>query len=182
MAPHKPGALCAATPSTLLYVDVSKSPREIHCLDLSELQPKVAAGKRVIHTKQKVIYDICCLQVGDEQLLVVAAGKGGLFAYNLNTGKLEWKVDRKPPGVEKDMEVIGVATDKSGHLFVCDLRDGNSCIHLFKASNGQYLGCLMKDEEELGIPDRIHWCEKASSLISLCLKGKWHINAISVQF
>ena len=81
------------------------------------------------------------------------------------------------------MDCIGVTTDKRGHLFVCDFKKGNKCIHLFSASDGQYLGCLMKDKEELGDPGRIHWCEKTSSLITAySFKGKWHINVISLQF
>ena len=147
VAPHKPGALHAVTPSTLLYLDGSKSPFEVHWLDLSESQPKPAAGKQVIHIKQNDIYDMCCAQDGDKQLLILADGQQELLAYNTNTDKLEWKAHRKPPGMEKDMEVIGLTTDKRGHLFVCDFKKGNKCIHLFWASDSQYLGCLMKDEE-----------------------------------
>ena len=182
VAPHRPSTLYADTPSTLLYVDGSRSPFEVHWLDLSESKPKPAAGKRIIHITQNDIYDMCCAQDGDEQLLIVAARHHGLFAYNTNTGKLEWKVDRKPQGMEKRMEFIGVATDKRGLLFVCDYKNGNSCIHLFRASGGQYLGCLMRDEEELGAPSRIHWCEKSSSLITLYdFKNQWHINIISIH-
>ena len=182
MAPHHPSILYAVSPSTLLYVDGSKSRFEVNWLDLSESPPKPAAGKRVIHTKLEFILDMCCTQDGDEHLLVVAAGNG-LFAYNTNTGKLEWKVDRKPPGMEKRMECIGVTTDNRDHLFVCDWKNGNSCIHLIRASDGQYLGCLMKHEKELGAPGCIHWCEKSSSLITLSdFKNRWHINVIGVQF
>ena len=178
VAPHEPGALYAVTPSTLLYVDSSKSPTEIHRLDLSESQPKPTAWKRFIHIKQNYILDMCCSQDGDKELLIVTE-IDGLFAYNTNTNKLEWKVDRKPPGMEKDIYLGGVTTDKRGHLFV----GGNKCIHLFKASDGQYLGCLVKDDKELGVPARIHWCDKTSSLTTVCeFKDKWHINVISVQF
>ena len=119
VAPHKPGALHAVTPSTLLYEDSSKSHIEIHWLHLSELQPKPAVGKRVIHKKLKYILDMCCLQDEGEQLLVLAAGNN-LLAYNTHIGKLEWKVDRKPPDMEKSIDFHGVTTDNRGHLFVCD--------------------------------------------------------------
>ena len=164
-------------------MDVSKSPLEIQRLDLSELLPKPIGKKHTIQTKLNEIYDMYCSQDGDKQLLFVAAGLDGLFVYNINTGKLEWKVDRKPPGMEKDMDCLGVTTDKRGHLFVCDWKNGNRCIHLFRASDGQYLGCLMKDEEKLGAPGNIHWCKKTSSLISVySCKDEWHINVISVKF
>ena len=163
-------------------MDSSKSPKEIHWLDLSESPLKPAAVKPAISTKQNIIYDMCGLQDGDKQLLVLVDGND-LFAYNTNTGKLEWKVDRKPPGMEKNMVFHGITTDKSGHLFVCDWMNGNKCIHLFRASDGQYLGCLIKDKEELGIPARIHWCKKSSSLITVCYwKREFHINVINVQF
>ena len=182
VVPHKPGALYAVTPSTLLYVDISTSPNEIHWLDLSESQPKLATGKRVIHTQQDPIYDMCCYQDGGEHLLALVDGNV-LFAYNTSTDKLEWKVDRKPPGMEKRMDLHGVTTNNRGLLFVCDWIGGGECIHLFRASDGKYLGCLMKDEKKLGVPARICWCEKTSSLITVCwCNSEFYINAISVQF
>ena len=125
---------------------------------------------------------MCYSQDGDEKLLVLAA-RNSLLAYNTNTGKLEWERDRKPQDMEKSIDFHGVATDGRGHLFVCDWMDGNKCIHLFRASDGQHLVCLVKDEEEISAPGRIHWCEKSSSLITACyFKDDWHINVISVQY
>ena len=84
VAPHKPGAVRSyAIYLTVRGYSISKSPRDIHWLDVSESKP--AARKRVIHTKQKLIYDMCCLQDGGEQLLVLAAGNR-LFAINTNVG------------------------------------------------------------------------------------------------
>ena len=82
VAPHKPGVMCAATPPILLYVDASKSPRDVHWLDLSESQPKPAAGKRVIHAQQDIFRDMSFTMNGNKQLLLVAGGDGGLFAYD----------------------------------------------------------------------------------------------------
>ena len=39
VAPHQPGVLCTVSPSTLLYVDHSKTASEIHWLDLKDLKP-----------------------------------------------------------------------------------------------------------------------------------------------
>ena len=182
VAPHKPDRLYAVTPHTLLYADASKRPRDVHWLDLSGSKPKPAAGKRAIHLEQDDIRNMCFVQHGDKQLLIVA-DRNKLFAYNTNTGKNEWKVSGKLQGVDKGIDFSGVTTDACGNLFVCDFKNGNNCIHLFRASDGQHLGCLMKDDEELGHPGIVHWYDKTSSLITACVfKEKWHITVISVQF
>ena len=181
VAPHKPGRMCTAlTPSTLLYSDMSKSPREIHCLDLSGSEPQPAAGKPVIHTKQNRIRDICYVKDGDKQLLVVAAKQEGIHAYNTITDRLEWSANGKLPGMGKEMSATGVTTDGRGHLFVADYNGGNICIQMFSTA-GQYLGCLIKDED-LGSPARIQWCDETSSILAAFHKNsKWNLNVIHVQ-
>ena len=69
VAPHEPVMLCAAKLSSLLYVDWSKMPFEVHWLDLSDTQPKPAAEKSVIHTQHRNITDMCYVQNGDKELL-----------------------------------------------------------------------------------------------------------------
>ena len=185
VAPHEPGVMCTgAAPSILLYVDESKTPREVHWLDLSGSKPKPAAGKCIIHTQQTEIYDMCFVDYGDKQLLIVAADDEGLFAYNTRTDKLEWKVVGKQSEMEENMLVTGVATDGRGHLFVAD--DGNKCIRMFSVSDHSHVKCLVKGVETIGNPDFVRWCEKTSSLLCLyCRAGKWHIKGhkvIKVQF
>ena len=166
VAPHEPGAMCTgATSSDLWYEDLCTEPREIRPLDLSDEQPKPAVGKRVIHTQHSEIYDMCFVQDGDKQLLVVAAGKEGLFAYNTETDALEWKMDGTQPGMEKDIVAYGVTTDGRGHLFMGDRMYGNYCIQMFSVSDGSYLGCLVKGI--VGEPVSIRWCAKSSSLLIL---------------
>ena len=180
MAPHWPMRLCTTTASTLLYEDWTKSIHEVHCLDVSDAQPKPVAGKSVIHAQLYRMYDMCAMQNGDKQLLVAAAGEDGLFAYNMKRDKLEWKVDVKPHGMEKYMEVSGVTTDGRGRLFSCDR--ANECIQVFSAADGQYLGCLIKDVETFGDPVRICWCEKTSTLLAaFWLESELHFTAINIQ-
>ena len=101
-----PGALVAATPSLLLCVDVSKTPRDVYWLDLSGKVPtpdafrqnkslnnhnniwKSAVGKKIIHTQLDRIDDMCFLQNGDKQLLVVANYDEGIFVYNTDADRL----------------------------------------------------------------------------------------------
>ena len=182
VAPHVPGVMCTTVaPSILLYVDESKNPRDVHWLDLSGTKPKPAAGKRVIHPEQKEVYDMCFAQYGGKQLLIVAADDEGLFVYNSETDKLEWKLSGTPSQTEDKMLVTGVATDGRGHLFVAD--DGNKCIQMFSVSDGTHIRCLLKDENTLSNPDIIRWCQKTSSLLCLfCRGGKWHMKLINVQF
>ena len=110
MWPHKPGRMYTGVNlSTLMYVDTSTAPNEVHCLDLtgSKPKPKPAAGKPVIHTQLKGIYDMCCMKDGDKELLILAAGDKGLYAYNMRTDQLEWSAKEKLPGMEKEMEARG---------------------------------------------------------------------------
>ena len=182
MAPHKPGKLLyTAASSTLLYEDKSKTPHEVHWLDLSGTLPKPAAGKRVIHTQEHYFCYMCFVQFIDKQLLVVACGEG-LFAYDTGTDKLAYKVSGRCSGMEKDIHPMGITADGRGHLFVCDWLYGNNCIQMFSASDGQYLGCFMKDEEILGTPAKMYWCEKTSSLVVLCLlRKKYHLKRLKIH-
>ena len=173
--------MCAGTQSTLLYEDRSKSPREVHWLDLNDAQPKPADGKRVIHTEQTNIDDMCFSESAEKQLLVVAGGDKGLFAYNTDTDELEWKIGGHLSGHLIAMHTMGVTTDGRGHLFVTDTY--NHCIQMFSVSDGQYLGFLVIDiaetlrsrhlkstcEQIFRFPWRIRWCEETSSLI--CTSG-----------
>ena len=183
VAPHLPGKLCTATPSTMLYDDGSKDDSDVHWLDLSDMPPKPATGKGIVHTQQRNMKGMCFVQNGDKQLLIATEWENGsLFAYNTETDKQEWEVKRKLPGMEKDMDTSGVTTDGRGHLFVGD-KNGNKSIQMFSVSDGVYLGCLMKDVDAHGAPARISWCESKSSLVAAFFwKGKWHLKVINVQF
>ena len=55
VAPYKAGRLCTISPSNLLFVDESKSPREIRWMDCTK-EPKVL--QRVISTNHKDIWEI----------------------------------------------------------------------------------------------------------------------------
>ena len=183
VAPHIPFRLCAATPSTLLYADTSKQQWEIHWLDLSELEPKQAAGKCVIHAANNTpTRDLCFTQNGDRQLLIVIYFDG-IVAYNTETDKVEWEVHGTLPGMEQAMDPWGVTTDGRGHLFVGDFKNGNKSIQIFSVLDGHYLGCLMKDVDAYGAPARIRWCDSKSSLLAAFMwQGKWHLKVINVQF
>ena len=180
VASHTPTTLETIASSTLLYVDGSKAPFKVYRLDLSESKPKLAPEKQVIPTQQTFVEDMCFVHYGDKQLQVVAARGAGLFAYNAETNKLEWKVNGKVTGMEEAVDVRGITTDGRGHLFVADYK--NECIYMFSTSEGQYLGRLMKGVETYGNPGRVYWSPETSTLVAACLlQDKWHLQLITIQ-
>ena len=162
-------------------MDVSKEPTEVHWLDLNECKPKPAAGKPIIQTQLDQMRDMCIIQNADKQLLVIAADIEGLFAFNIETGKLEWKVDEKVSGMEQTIDANGVTHDGHGPLFVADRNNG--CLQMFSLSDGEYLGPLQKGLETISDPGSVHWSPEISSLVVACyLEGKWQLNVINVQY
>ena len=178
--PHKPGELCAVG-LYLLYKDLSKY--EFYWLDLSDGQPKPAAGKPVTHTRNDDNEEMCFVQYGEKCLLVVAGGDEGLFAYNTDTDKLEWKVEGELPGMKYRFSAFGVTTDRCGHLYVAEGSYGNRCIQMFSASDGRYLGRLMKGVERIGDPIRVYSSAETSSLLAACyLQNKFYLQFINIQY
>ena len=174
-----PGVVCAVTPSTLLFVDQSKSPEspfEVHWLDLSGKEPKPVEGRQTIHTELDRIDDMCFVQDGDKQLLIVTNYKG-FFAYNTDTDKLEWKVEK--PSQYRGIRTV--TTDGHGHLFASD--HNNHSILVYSVSDGSYIRSLRGGDNALCKPEFIRWCKKTSSLIVACYSaGKWYLKVINVQF
>ena len=124
---------------------------------------------------------MCVIHDVDKQLLVVAADIEGLFAFNIATGNLEWKVDEKVPGMEQTIDANGVTQVGRGHLFVADRNNG--CVQMFSLSDGQYPGPLKKGLETISDPGSVHWSPETSSLVVACyFQGKWQLNVINVQY
>ena len=161
MAPHKPGKLCKASESLLLYINDSTHCGVVHWLDLSGLKPKPAEGKRVINVSQSCVFDMCCVQDGEKQLLVVVSDFNEIVAYNTETDEVEWELDQVPFEIlDNFMQLTRITTDGRGHLLVND--NHRRCIHMFSVSDGKYIGCLMKD---IDLQDDILWFEKASPML-----------------
>ena len=115
-------------------------------------------------TKQGQVWDMCCVQHRQKQLLITTRGfDGGVYGYNTGTGELEWRMKCRLPGVQKEISPRGVTTDGRSNLYVCD--DSNECIQLFSV-DGVYNGAIMKDvKPSLGEPCRIRWCFRTSSMV-----------------
>ena len=152
----RPGALCTAFGSMLLYVDRSKNPSVIRWLDLSLSPPREV---KATNTDLQYIYSMVCVTVKDKHLLIAAGGEEGIRAYDTESNELLLRKGGKLPGMGKDFNSYGVTADDSGHLFVCDIN--GHCVQVFSVADGSYLGAILPD---LRNPRRITWCKQTSHL------------------
>ena len=122
----------------------------------------------------------CLLDRESKQLIITARGNDGLTAFsNVRSGRLEWNMKGELPGMTKSMCAEGVTTDGRGHIFVCDVR--NKYIHMFTTAG--YKKAIWKgDEQGLGRPLSIRWCDKTSSLnVIHMLYGEYKFSKIRVN-
>ena len=122
--PGKPGVLCSAGVSTLLYVDTSKSPHEVCWLDCSTSPPKPAADKQPIHLQPDAeVNGMCWVNSDGKQYVVYAPNTGGIFAYNTALNRIEWDLKEIPTTVRNNsnsnasLNVRGITTDGRGFIF-----------------------------------------------------------------
>ena len=181
--PHKPGLLCTVDSFTLLYQDRSEKSCEIHWLDCYGAKPKLIKEKSFTTSLQYIRFMIA-VQNGDDELIIVV-NSTGIQCYSTCTKNLKWSVEGKLPGMKKALYAVGLTSNpQRGHLFVSDGWDGNNCIHLFSVSDGQYLGCLIKEGEQgLGLPHRICWHSASHSLaVAHWKSGPGSLSMIDVEY
>ena len=148
MEPHEPCTLCVVPPSTLFYVnDPIFIPSSIHSLDCSGATPTLCHS---IGPYDHKIYSMSYVKYLNENLLAIPVDKG-MQTFQLDTGVVKWgRKDIQLPGPNKNCEPYCLAADRKGRLFVTDL--SNKCIQMFSVSDGQYLGCFIKEgEQSLGV-------------------------------
>ena len=172
---HRPGKMCTAGPSTLLYCDWS-DPLVIRWLDCSSSTPQPVAE---LVTQQGSIYKMCCIE-DEGKSWVVIIDILAIRCYNRDSGELVWKVEGKLPGMGEQMCPGDITTDRLGHLFVADFRNNCNCIHKFSLT-GEYLGVLVKEGEQgLGEPRCVRWNDATSSLVIAHKKdGGYYISVVS---
>ena len=162
-----PESLCAASPSTLLFVDVSNKPWDVYWLDCSGTDPKLTGKK--ISTELNHINDICHIPDKNKPLLVATdCLSSSLHAYNAVNNKLEWNCELKGEYVTTD-----------GYEYVL-VRTGNG-IHMLSLLDGKDLGCLMRHGDQgLGVIFDVQWCNTTSLLIHI-VKHDYHISTIRFE-
>ena len=165
------------SPSVLVYADRSTARCRLHWLDCDEAKPKSGVLVRnATHVGEDDIL-FCCVQDRDNQFLVFGSDNE-IFAYNVKTEMVEWNL----PKTGKILDVTGITKDGHSYLFACYYR--NSSIEMFSASDGQYLGCLIKaGDQDLGRPWRVLWCETSSSLVvAEDSDFNWIVSVIKLEF
>ena len=179
VAPHQPCTLCVAPPSTLLYVDHQLGgPSKIYSLDCSRATPTLCQS---IGPYDHSIYFMAYIKYINENLLAIDVDKG-MQIFQLDTGLVKWgRKDFKLPGQNENCELSYMAADKKGSLFVKHF--SNRCIQMFSASDGQYLGCLIREGEQgLGELGQMCFSESTSQLVVSHRKdGKIHIAVLNVE-
>ena len=189
VAPHKPGRLCTVGSSFLLYEDQSKMPRNIHWLDCNEAKPKLLK-ERSFTIPPSYLYDIIAVRIGPDEMIIGIGCDSGIHCYSTTTKSLKWEVAGQMPGILPGIPLgtiyaTGVTTDGCGHLFVSDYGwDGNNCIHMFSVSDGQYLGCLIKEGEQgVGYPRKISWHSASHSLaVAHGVGYSWSLSMINMKY
>ena len=171
MEPHNPGMMCASSSGSLWYEHY-----RLHQLDCSS-SPCPIPVKIDCHS---TVHDMCCAEVEDTPLLVVACGYRGVEAYNITTEELVWDIMRSIPLNEKPIYARGITGDNCGRLFVID--DQNKCIHVFSVIGKYVTTLLRKGERGIGELGKIRWSESLSGLIVVHGKGRHtKINLIKIQ-
>lgn len=146
--------LCSVSSTTLAGVDSVS----INRTDYSYNPPK-SSGKIVL--QKQLVRHMCVAQMcvaQDGQLLVILLATGeerAVSAYNAKTVDLVWEKEIKLPGMKIPFYSNTMASD-GRHLYVADA--GNRCVQMFRASDGDYLGTLMREEgQNLGVPCAVKW-------------------------
>ena len=181
MAPFKPGRLCTSAPGVLLHVD-SRTPQRVRWLDCSTYPPQCF---KVTHftfsdgTEVLSPQDMCFVAHRGKELLITTHYMGGIQAYNAVTNSLEWTVKgRFAAGMEKPINARGIAADKKGRIFVCDIN--NNRVEMFSMAGG-FLGNIMRfpaGEKPL----KIRYCDALSCLfVCHAKKGGTVINMVKLQ-
>ena len=172
VAPARPSRLFTTRPALLNYIDYSMDSPRVRSLDCSALPSKPKTSGVSISTQKKEVWDFCSVPNADRQLMVIAHGltkwfllKNGqtnkiksdseLWAFDTDTGGLEWTIKGKLSGMEKEMCAEALASDGHGILFVYDTN--NSCVEMFSA-NGTFTHVFLREGEQgLGKLKMILW-------------------------
>ena len=168
--------MCASPNSTLCYISFTQR-SESHQLDCS--WPPCLPSVPIVH--HYIVYDVCCADLNDTSLVVVACSISGIEAFNQRTAKSVWCIKGEIPFNEKHLNAFRITADDHGRLFVRD--DGNKCIHIFSV-DGKYVTTLLREGEQgLGKLGEIRWSEGLPGLLVAHSKDKttW-ISLVKIQF
>ena len=158
----EPDSLCAASASTLLFLDQSKAfSGDVYWLDCSEAEPKLTGKK--INIEFRHALDICYLQDEREPLLIASKGRS-VVAYSALTSQQKW-CNNTVAGVADsavNKKRHSVTTDGCNYVMAHHFHD----IKIMSLETGEDFGDLPGQRDHgLEIPFKVRWCNATSSLI-----------------
>ena len=157
----EPDSLCAASASTLLFLDQSKAfSGDVYWLDCSEAEPKLTGKK--INIEFRHAMDICYLQDEREPLLIASKGRS-VVAYSALTSQQKWCNNTVAGVVDAvNKKRHSVTTDGCNYVMAHHFHD----IKIMSLETGEDFGDLPGQRDHgLGIPFKVRWCNATSSLI-----------------
>ena len=167
VSPHEADALSVMPPSTVFFADNQlNKPSQVHRLDCSGSTPTVCQSYGPYN---QYITSLSCLKHLNENLLIIAAPQG-LQAFKLDTSEVTWRKDVIHEVRQREIyDSYMIVADTKGRLFVNDV--SNKCIQMFSVSDGQYLGCLIKEGEYgLGELGKMCFSESNSKLAVISIR------------
>ena len=165
-----PGPLCVTSPSTLLFSGTKSTTNEHHDvyqIDCSRERLKITDTEIKIDFKG-IVWDICFVR-NERKTLLLSTQYGRTHAYNIHSGKQEWK-----------SEVGGNSVTTEGHSYVIVCEQIRKTSHVLSLSDGKKLGPLIrKEDEDFGEVRHMRWCNLTSSLIvAHYVENEIHISTI----
>ena len=104
---------------------------------------------------------------------LVTVDSMGLRATLVETPGILWATDPSVFQPNASKVLTSLTTNGRGLLLAVDLE--RSCVQMFSAVNGHYLGYLIRESDfGIGHPIYVKWCENTSTLILVHLKGLEH--------
>lgn len=134
-------------------------------LECRRLRPG-ATGEALCPTSKREVVDMVCVGTSDSEMLIYITYSdthGQIFARNIQSQKVVWKVMDRVFGMEERMRVRGVTADEEDHIYI---RDGEEAVHKLTAVDGKYVSTVLKKGENgIGAIHRMTWSKQDSSLV-----------------
>ena len=191
VAPHRPLALSALYPSTLVYLDQNSRPRKVHWVDCGTGdEPRPVKGVSVTHKQENNVSDVACARGvgiggsgrnGDRgrTLLVTTDGDRAprLSVYEKDQDRPRWSATGEIPYMSEEMCPCAFTTDGAQRLYICDAN--NQCVQAFSV-DGDYQGiALRQGRQGFGTPVLVSWSHVLSALIVVHRKNdRWFISRV----
>ena len=161
-----PEALCSFTMDsnqTVLAVNTSTEFPQCQLESLSFDKDKLTDMRRPMNTEMYNVYGLCIYQMNNRNIIAMASS-GMVFALDLNTRKMLWRIDEKWDSRQVDPRDI--CCDNAGHLYIAD---GSNKRVLVASTHGKVLRTLTRSP---GNSWAIKWIKAHNKLLHLYEQDK----------